>query len=676
LLDNFSSFLSPDERRNSPFATAAVAAYSNLLIDMLKRSAVFPPSLFSISDSMIAVAKKPVANSSGKPFVEMSPESSSRVVLTLSKLIPALILQRSKMVSTNTSFDSIKTDVRLNATLCDAWFGHCIANNDATQSNQGQLDIASELLSLFRSDMMTLLQVVGDDLEMQQPGEVLHLLKICIACVETVACVSEVISYGNSLNTNNVTANEADEKVAVAAINALSGVFAAAKEIAATSPQSSWLCQQVAVDSSNTASRISGYIRDISNVYHDDIITALQPSNLGRRPTSTKLPPTETASLLYHRARLALEHRTNLAMEQYSCTTTSSLSSKTILPFNPLRMNRTFSNASIQVHHLVRGLPLLIPERGDDGVRAVCLTGSSDPVSLIMSPSMRQVRKSDSSENMVLVITMRLYNITAVPIEKGVRLDVAFDDEGGNNSVCTTSLYKNEIEAGDCITWEIVLEDWKIGDISLRATITFLGLEKESITHKWLHGGEQTDDLSGESPLIVDDDEGNMDVAILCEPTSISSLFTLQPCPLVFFCGHNGDQNVFNFLWGQLEHKSEVVVMKSASPNAVAVDAKRGRVSLPNGVTGCAFIAPGGDRILCKHQINQGGSHSLWIKSNSSELMSSLVGSLPLKTSLLRFIFGGNELVVKEGSPTNMNVDRMKHDFPSITMKHSPINAR
>ncbi len=676
LLDNFSSLLSPDELSNSPFASAAVAAYSNVLVAMLKCSAVFPPASFSISDNMIAVAEKSTANSSGKSVVEMPTEPSSRVASTLFKMIPALILQRSKMVSTNTSFQSIKTDVRLNATLCDAWFGHCIANSDAKQSNQGQVDIAFELLSLFRSDVMTLLQVVGDGVEMQQSGEVLHLLKICIACVETVACVSEVISYGNSLNANNETADEADEKVAGAAINALSGVFAAAKEIAESTPQNSWLCQQVAVDSSNTASRISGYIRDISNVYDDDIITALQPSNLGRRSTSSKSTSIVTASLLYHRGRLALEYRTNLAMEEYSCTKTSSLSSKTIRPFNPLRMNRTFSNTSIQVHQLVRGLPLLIPERGDDGVRAVCLTGSSDPVSLIMSPSMRQVRKSDSSENMILVITMRLYNITAVPIEKGVRLDVAFDDED-NNSVCTSSLYKNEIEAGDYITWEIVLEDWKIGDISLSATITFLGLEKESISHKWLHGGEQADDLSGENPLIVDDDEGTMDVAILCDPTSISLLFTLQPCPLVFFCGHDGDQNAFDFVWGQLEHESEVVFVKSTPPNDVAIDAKRGRVRLPNGVTGCAFIAPGGNRILCKHQIIQGGSNSMSIKSNSSELMSSLAGTLPLKTSLLRFIFGSDELVVKEGSPTptNMNGNSMEHDFPSMTMKHSPINA-
>lgn len=676
LLDNFSSYLSPDELSSSLFATAAVAAYSNLLIDMLKRSAVFPPASFSISDNMIADAEKSTANSSGKSVVEMRTEPSSRVAPALFKLIPALISQRSKMVSTNTSFESVKADVLLNATLCDAWFGHCITNSDAKQSNQGQLDIAFELLSLFRSDVMTLLQVVGDGVEMQQSNEVLHILKICIACVETVACVSEVISYGNSLNANTEIANEDDEKVAGASISFLSGVFAAAKEIAESTPQNSWLCQQVAVDSSNTASRISVYIRDISNVYHDDIITALQSSNLGRRSTSSKLSSIATSSLLFHRARLALENRTNLAMKEYSCTKTSSLSSKTIRPSNPLRMNRTFSNSSIQVHQLVRGLPLLIPERGDDGLRAVCLTGCSDPVSLIMSPSMRQVRKSDSSENMILVITMRLYNITAVPIENGVRLDVAFDDHD-NNSVSTSSVYKNEIEAGDYITWEIVLEDWKIGDISLSASITFLALEKESISRKWLYGGEQAADLSGEGPLIVDDDEGTMDVAILCEPTSISSLFTLQPCPLVFFCGHIGDQNAFNFLWGHLEHESEVVFVKSTSPNEVAIDAKRGRVRLPNGVAGCAFIAPGGNRILCKHQIIQGGSNSLLIKSNSLELMSSLVGTLPLKTSLLRFIFGGNELDVKEGSPTptNMNGTSMNHDFPSITMKHSPINA-
>eukprot|EP00984_Skeletonema_dohrnii_P021030 scaffold10406_cov134-Skeletonema_dohrnii-CCMP3373.AAC.2 len=673
LLDKFASFLSTDDLNNSLFATAASDAYSKLLTNMLKRSAAFPPSSLSISDNMFAVAEKSSASSRGRSVVEIPAESSSRVALTLFKLTRALTLQRSKLVSSNTSFDSIKMNVRLNATLCDAWFGHCIANNDAKQSNQGQLDIAFELLSLLRSDMMTLLQMVGDGLEMQQPGEVLHLLRVCIAGVETVACVSEVISYGNSLTTTN---NEtADEKVSAAAISALSGVFTAAGEIATTSQQASWLCQQGAVDSSNAASRISGYIRDITNYYHDDIITALQPSNLGRRPTSSGSHSTENASFLYHHARLALNHRANLALEEYSSTTTSSLSSKTIRPFNPLRMHRTFSNTSIQVHQLVRGLPLLIPARTDDEVRPVSLTGSSDPFSLIMSPSMRQVRKSDSSESMVLLITMRLYNITAVPVENGVRLDVAFDEEG-DNSVCSTSLYKHEIEAGDCITWEIALGDWKIGDLSLRATVTFLGLEKESITHKWLHGGEQADDLSGESPLVGDDDEGTMDVAILCEPTTISSLFTLQPCPLVFFSGHNGDTNAFDFLWSQLEHTSKLMFMKSTPQKEAVIDKKKGRITLSNGATGCAFIAPGGDRILCKHQINQGGSHSLWLKSTSSELMTSLVGTSTLKTSLLRFIFGGNEFILKEGSPTNiMNGNHVNHDFPSITMKHSPINA-
>ncbi|KAL7499565.1 hypothetical protein ACHAWT_008567 [Skeletonema menzelii] len=673
LLDNFASYISTDELSNSPFTSAAIDAYSNLLTDMLKRCAVFPPSSFSLNDSMFAVAEKSSVISNGRSVVEIPTESSSRVALVLFKLTQALTLQRSKIVPANTSFESIKMNVRLNATLCDAWFGQCIANNDAKQSNQGQLDTAFELLSLFRSDMMTLLQMVGDDVEMQ-PGEVLHLLRICIAGVETVACVSEVISYGDSLKTNNETADATDEKVAATAISALSGVFNAAKELAATSQQRSWLCQQVAVDSSNTASRISAYIRDIANCYHDDIVTALQPSNLGRRTTPLESPSTETGSLLYHHARLALDHRTNLAIEEYSPTKISLLPSKAIHPFNPLRMNRTLSHSSIQVHQLVRGLPLLIPERAYDGVRAVSLTGSSDPVSLVMSPSIRQVRKSDSNERMVLVVTMRLYNITPVPLERGVRLDVAFDEDG-NNSVCTTSLYNNQIDAGDCTTWEILLEDWKIGDISLRATITFLGLEKESISHKWLYGGEQAGDLSGESPLVGDDDEGTMDVAIHCEPTSISSLFTLQPCPLVFFPGHKGDEKAFIFLWSQLDHSSQLMFINSTPQEETAIDAKRGRVTLSNGATGCAFIAPGGDRILCTHQINQGGSHSLLIKSNSSELISSLVGTLPLKTSLLRFIFGGGELIVKEGSQTNKNLDYMKHDFPSITMKHSPINA-
>ena len=652
ILDNFASLLRNDELDNRPFASAASDAYSKLLAGMLKSSAVFPPSSLSISEKMLVDANVPLAESKARSIVEMPSQLLPHSSSTLFKLTEAMTLQRSKMVSVHTSFDSTKINVQLNAILCDAWFGRCVSNNDAKKSNQQQLGIAFELLSLLRLDMMTLLQMVGDNVEIQL-NLVLYLIRVCIIGVETVACVSEVISHGNS-----GIADNSDEKVSAAANSSLNGVFTAAKEIATMSQRGHSLCQQVAVDSSNAASRISGYVNNIKQYYRDDVIAALQPSNLGSRTLSSEWSLPETESFFHHYAKLTLNHRTTLALQEYLSTGTSSLSTKSIRPFNPLRMGSTFSTTSILVHQLVRGLPLLVPDRADDDTNVVSLTGSSDPVSLIMSPSMRKVRTSDSNERIVLVATMRLYNVTAVPIENGIRLECAFDEEG-ENSVCTTSVYKNEIEAGDCITWEVILEDWKVGDVSARVTITFLGLEKESITHKWLHGGDPADHLSVENPLFGEEDEGTMDVAITCDPATISSLFTLQPCPLVFFFGHDGDTDSFNLLWNQMENTSELMVMNTSSQNKVAIDAKRGRISISNGVNGCAFIAPCGGRILCKHVINQGGSNSLMIKTSSLGLISSLVGASSSKTSFVRFVFGNDDLVAKESTSTKMNDNYM-----------------
>ena len=672
LLDNFASFLGTYELNDSPFATAASDAYSKLLAAMLKRSAVFPPSSLSISDSMFAATEKSSTASISSSVVGVPGDMSSQVALTLFKVLHALTLKRSKKASTNTTFESTKMNVQLNATLCDAWFGFCISSSDAKESSQEQLDIAFELLLLLRSDMTILLQMVGEDVENEKLSAVLYLIRVCLACVEIVACASEVISYGNSLKTTQQTG-----RVGAAAIAALKVVFTASKDIATTAQEGSGLCENIAADCNNAASRISRFIRGISQYYQDDIVTLLQPLNLGRNTSSgwpsmdsSRFKSTEIQlSFLYHHARLAIHRRANLAIDAYSSTTTSSLFSKTIRPFNPLRMNHTFSHTSIQVHQLVSGLPLLIPERAVNDTCAISLTGSSDPVSLVMSPSMRRVMKSNCSESIVLVISMRLHNITAVPIQNGVQLDVAIDD-GDGDSVCTTSRYRNEIDAGDCITWEVILGDWKIGALSMRATVTFLGLEKESLTHKWLHGGEPAY-LSGESPLVAGDDyEGTMDVSISCEPTTISTLFTLQPHPLVFFCGVNGDTNVFKFMWSQLEHISQIQFTTTTSDKDSIIFARKGSLTLSNGVTGCAFIAPSGDSILCKHQVNEDDPHSLFIKSNSLDLMTSLVG-LPLEKSFLRFIFGENAVVLKEGTA---KLNAMKHDFPSMTMQHSPIN--
>ena len=194
-----------------------------------------------------------------------------------------------------------------------------------------------------------------------------------------------------------------------------------------------------------------------------------------------------------------------------------------------------------------------------------------------------------------------------------------------------------------------------------------------------------------------DEEESMLDITLPCMPISLSLISLLQPCPLVFFGGFRrcesnlgrGDTASFDFLWNYMEgcERSLPFVTPNAQMEGDArtlADTRKGYIILSSStlqkdglgnpispITGCAFATPGGGRIFCTHQVKSGGAHVLHVRTDSSNLLESLVGTSMLQASFLRFVFGADALLGDESvsqAPLGKRPD-LGHDFPSLTMR-------
>eukprot|EP00579_Thalassiosira_antarctica_P017573 CAMPEP_0201946952 /NCGR_PEP_ID=MMETSP0903-20130614/54685_1 /ASSEMBLY_ACC=CAM_ASM_000552 /TAXON_ID=420261 /ORGANISM="Thalassiosira antarctica, Strain CCMP982" /LENGTH=1484 /DNA_ID=CAMNT_0048490071 /DNA_START=99 /DNA_END=4553 /DNA_ORIENTATION=- len=733
MLDFFAGIIcDPSRQSTSPFTDASHAAYNGLFAAVLKLCGSFPPSTLSISEHMLpnsfdaaSVDKpSPVVGGPGKQL-------HHDVASALSKIATKILFLRDKSKHATAqmggaSIESSSNIIQLAALLVDAWLGRCIMNHDTKLSNDEQLDVGLMFPPLCHSEVEMLLQkhrAIADEVVLLQKHRaiiavVAQLCRVLIASLEHVACMSELLAHAAGREPREGVAAP-EKQVGPLAISMLNGIITSAKKRVSTdTEQGSMLRYQIALDANNAISRITECIRNIPQSYpEEDIVSAFHVSPLianvyPKPPLSSREPIDHCAWFLYNHARLASTHRTDLAAKAVAPTTSSSgvlSSSKLIQPRNALRIPSAFSHSTIEMYQKVRDLPLLIPARpsSDGSCEAVSLTGSSDPISLILSHGTRRVRKGGLTEDTVLVVTMRLYNITPVPIRNGVRLDLkivqeitpnrneSFDD----GSTCVaTSVYKHEIKGGDFVTWEVILGNWRVGSLSLQASVTFRELERESSTHKWVSGGEPEDDHAMPSEAMDDEDETMLDITLPCKPITISTIALLQPCQLVFFgglsrCESNlgrGDTASFEFLWHSMERYERtlpfVVPNAQMEGNATRTlaDTKKGYVILSsstsdkdgsgnpsNLITGCAFVAPNGSRILCTHQVEGGDTHVLSVRSDSVNLLESLVGTLASQLLFLRFIFGADALLADESiskAPLGERPD-LGHDFPSMTMR-------
>jgi len=718
MLDFFAIIIcNPSHQSRSQFTDASHAAYNGLFAAVLKRCGSLPPSTLSISENMLRNSIHTAFNDKASPVVGGPGKQFHHGASALSKITTKILYLRDKSKQAITqnhgaSIEASSNIIQLAALLVDAWLGRCIMNYDAKQSNEAQLDLGLMFFPFCHSEVVALLQKHRASTHQETIDLVSQLCQILIAILENVACMSELLAHTGSGNAKEGVAVSENNNVGSLAISMLNEIIASAKERVSTdTKQGSMLRYHVALDANKAMSRISECIRNRPQSYPEDIASEFQVSpliaNANPRPLSSlaghRKPTDHCALFLYNHARLALIHRTDMAAKTVAPTTSFPgvlSSSKLIQPQNALRLTSSFSHSTIEMYQKVRDLPLLIPTRPCRGTgnETMALTGSSDPVSLTLSHGMRRVRKGDFSEGAVLVVTMRLYNITPVPIRNGVRLDLKILQENApgknnmldNGSTCAaTSVYDHEIKAGDFVTWEVTLGNWRVGSLSLQSSVTFRELEQESTTQKWVSGGGPDSDNAIPSEA-MEEDEAMLDITLPCKPITISPIASLLPCPLVFFVGLShcepnlgrGDTASFEFLWHCMENCQ--CTLPFVIPNAqmegnsirTLADAKKGYViltsSTANGIdpiTGCAFVAPDGSRIFCTHQVKGGDSHVLHVRSDSSNLLESVVGTAVLQTSFLIFIFGTNASTLD--TPSIRKQPDIGHDFPSMTMKHN-----
>lgn len=569
-----------------------------------------------------------------------------------------------------------------------------------------------------------------------------HLLRVCMASLEALSKMSVILWNIESETTNDDEVSE--DKTGPLAVSILHAFMEASKEALDANANAGRdvmilsLYQQASIDANDTIARIVDF--SPANVkqqsHHDDIATQLQPSpflsskeglkgkvSLERmlRMSSTSYAPSkqekkasfndlsfikelpssllsqlhpmhQNAFFLYHHARLVVPRLVVCSLKAVALAFPSTTAGppRDVHQMNPHRLPNSLHHCTIEMYHRPRDLPVLVPAPSTKGslnsteligTEPIVLTGCSDPVSLTMSYELRRVRRGDLSEEGVLVVTTRLYNITPVSIRNGVKLNLRAShnhDSSWNGAV--TSMYSNEIKGGDFITWETCFGRFKAGNISLQASIMFRDMVQECTTRKLV----SLDDDVGANDIIRDEeDEVTKDITITCRPVTLPALAMLQPCPLVFFgCKHRrasndlGDEIAFRFFWSNSKHECSKSHIYQGS-NRLAFDDKLGRVTLEaqgssTASSGSAFITPDGVRVLCMLEDKGNGSYLLRLRSDSAELLQSLVGADNIQSVWLAFLFGSTAVSLDD-TPPGVARPKLEHDFASVTMPHHQL---
>ena len=310
------------------------------------------------------------------------------------------------------------------------------------------------------------------------------------------------------------------------------------------------------------------------------------------------------------------------------------------------------------------GTPLA--SRVNWGGSVTALSGGSDPISFVMAYSMRRCPRYDCEPEFRLMVSLRVHNLTAIQIDKGLRMDLrvtqqrsAFEAEGENVGVVLKSItanHKQEVRAGDQVTWEVAVDHWPMkGYIELHPSVTFREIDGEHVSPKLVYGdapmeddsrsGNEskeaskdsksiskstttddestgsatgTDNTDGQSldGTIVEEEDETLDIVLSSEPVQLSPMLGMQPCPLVFFKDGRGDVSTFRFLWYQMPHRMpEMMLFPNQLPGRLIgsnIDdfgaAVAGLSTIPidefiEGIgivtLGWAFMTLKGDRMMC-----------------------------------------------------------------------------
>ena len=273
------------------------------------------------------------------------------------------------------------------------------------------------------------------------------------------------------------------------------------------------------------------------------------------------------------------------------------------------------------------------------------LGSGSDPLVLTLSYSTRQLVRFDGEIEWAIVVTVVAYNVTAVPIRNGVKLDmtascntlnndISYDTLWANKALITDSaIYKNVLEPGDHLVWEILLDSWPI-DCELNVKYTLRELETENSSCTLLQFNSVITDTKRDeedSASSNESEEGGdtLDISFSLEPVVVSDTITLQPNPFVFDLGEQV-HDAFAFLWCSMSHSVPTLEITPTNPdftsrkigNVQSLSASRSSLILKyNGKTfyAWAFMTAYGKHILVisSSDINtDNGQLKLFVKGN------------------------------------------------------------
>lgn len=631
----------------SPFKAQSQLVYNRLLIFTLRDCNVFPPASLSISDKMCE------DESDGTDTVIGGPGNRSSTLSPLvSRLMKKLMsLQESPVVSiTQTDRHNIESSfiqTQFAATLVDSWIGKCISNHDRRLSNADENQGTLALITLVQSTLSNLF-ICHSHIGCDDPATVdfvARLVQVLLGCIETVVYISECLNCVEGNGSQNLQI-----------IPVASQILQELGSDKGDGGQGSLLRHRVGIDATNAMSRLNVWVSNQQSLSHiEDIASAVQVSPLIKRMELNGLATivnksTEVRSALFrHHARLTSQDRISLALSAFA----KNPGARLLCPRNPLRLPNLIS-------HSREGFTLKLPEGRGDQYHVTTLTSCSDPVVLTVAHELHDTEMSDLSDASLLVVTLRLHNATPVAV-KNIRLGINISQD--TTSCFTSATYKHEIAGGDHVTWEVVLSCWEIGNLKLQAFVTFMDVQIESCTSKWVSLAEGEHVLSDDYD---DDHDESADVSIKCRPTIISTIDSLRPCPILFVEGdqESGDADAFASLWKQLNCERVFTLVTHDE----SIGSNLGWVTLQDGTTGGAVMAPGGKRLLFNLTRDARAECLLCmaIRSNSSSLLDSLSGT---ESSLVRILFGDSLRLVKEDFGAQKIP--LGHDFPSITMRQT-----
>jgi hypothetical protein len=185
------------------------------------------------------------------------------------------------------------------------------------------------------------------------------------------------------------------------------------------------------------------------------------------------------------------------------------------------------------------------------------ITGCSDPISATMGYSVQRVARYDGHAALKFVVTIRVHNITPVPITNGLRLSLILAplmnvskkenipiDSVASESSIIDEIYMNELKGGQSLTWELILDPQQAMKHAISASVSSMTISSA-----------------------YNDDSVSMRDAKMSNRALLQNLASemcfLVPNPQVFFEEEHCDERFFLFIWQNMQHSLPIVDIPS-----------------------------------------------------------------------------------------------------------------